>query len=165
MLLQLGVCTVITFCEANKLNRKEKGWQEGERTKSQGQARQDRRTRKKKKRLIHAGGKKNSDKKTGQDKTVYSSVQLQAEVTPSPYYPSASLQKKKDRKLTTWPRGQRFGLAIPLSRVRVLLWLLARFVLGCPDFKSSATLVNSHLVASCQLGLLMLLFSIQVICF
>ena len=31
---------------------------------------------KQKKRLIQAGGKKNSDKKTGQDKTVYSSVQL-----------------------------------------------------------------------------------------
>ena len=32
------------------------------------------------------------------------------------------------------------------------LWLLAGFVLGRPEFKSSATLVNSKLVASCQLG-------------
>ena len=32
--------------------------------------------------------------------------------------------------------------------------LLAGFVRGCPEFKSSATLVNSQLVASCQLEFL-----------
>ena len=31
------------------------------------------------------------------------------------------------------------------------------FVLGLPEFKSSATLVNIQLVASCQLGFLILL--------
>ena len=36
--------------------------------------------------------------------------------------------------------------------VRVPHWPLAGFVLNCPKFKSSATLVNSQLVASCQLG-------------
>ena len=39
-------------------------------------------------------------------------------------------------------------------RVRVPLWPLAGFVLGRPQFKSTATLVSSQLVASCQLGLL-----------
>ena len=34
---------------------------------------------------------------------------------------------------------------------------LAGFVLGHPEFKYSATLVNSELVASCQLGFLVLL--------
>ena len=33
-----------------------------------------------------------------------------------------------------------------LSRVRFLFWPLAGFVLSCPEFKSSATLVNSQLV-------------------
>ena len=45
---------------------------------------------------------------------------------------------------------------------------LLDFVLGRPDreFKSSATLVNSQLVAaSCQLAFLILLCSIWVICF
>ena len=51
------------------------------------------------------------------------------------------------------------GLAIRRSRVRVPLLSLAGFVLGRPEFKSSATLVNSHLVASCQLG-----FLIQLCC-
>ena len=51
-----------------------------------------------------------------------------------------------------WPSGQRVGLSIRRSRVRVPLWRLAGFVLGRPEFKSSATLVNSQLVASCQLG-------------
>ena len=36
--------------------------------------------------------------------------------------------------------------------VRVPRWPLAGFVLDCPKFKSSATLVNSQLVAFCQLG-------------
>ena len=56
-----------------------------------------------------------------------------------------------------WPSGQRVGLAIQRSRVRVPLWPLAGVVLGRPEFKSSATLVNSQLVASYQLGFLILL--------
>ena len=39
------------------------------------------------------------------------------------------------------------------------------FVFGCPELKSSATLVNSQLVAFCQLALLILLFCIWIICF
>ena len=46
-----------------------------------------------------------------------------------------------------WPSGQRVGLAIRRCRVRVPLWPLAGFVLGRPEFKFSATLVNSQLVA------------------
>ena len=56
-----------------------------------------------------------------------------------------------------WPSGQRVALAIRRSRVRVPLWPLARFVLGRPEFKFSATLVNSQLVTFCQLGFLILL--------
>ena len=56
-----------------------------------------------------------------------------------------------------WPSGQRVGLAIRRSRVRVPLWPLAGFVLCRPEFKFSATLVNSQLVAFCQLGFLILL--------
>ena len=48
-------------------------------------------------------------------------------------------------------------LAMWLSQFRVLLWPLAGFVLCHPEFKSSATLVNSLLVSSCQLGFLILL--------
>ena len=51
-----------------------------------------------------------------------------------------------------WPSGQRVGLAIWQSWVRVLLWPLAGFVIGRPELKSLATLVNSQLVAFCQLG-------------
>ena len=40
----------------------------------------------------------------------------------------------------------------PAVRVQVPLWSLAGFVLGRPELKSSATLVNSQLAASCQLG-------------
>ena len=46
----------------------------------------------------------------------------------------------------------RVGLAIRRSRVQVPVWPLAGFVLGRSKFKSSATLVNSQLVAFCQLG-------------
>ena len=56
-----------------------------------------------------------------------------------------------------WPCGQRVGLAIRRSRVRVPLWPFAGFVLGRPEFKFSTTLVNSQLVAFCQLGFLILL--------
>ena len=51
----------------------------------------------------------------------------------------------------------RVGLAIRRSRVRVPLSPLAGFVLGRSKFKSLPTLVNSQLVASCQLGFLILL--------
>ena len=64
-----------------------------------------------------------------------------------------------------WPSGQRVGLAIRRSQVRVPLWPLAGFVLGRPEFKFSATLVNSQLVAFCQLGFLILLCCIWIICF
>ena len=53
-----------------------------------------------------------------------------------------------------WLNGQLVGLAIWRSRLRFPLWPLAGFVLGHPEFKSLATLVNSQLVASCQLGFL-----------
>ena len=64
-----------------------------------------------------------------------------------------------------WPSGQLVRLAIRRSRVRVPPWPLAGFVLGRPEFKFSATLVNSQLVAFCQLGFLILLCSISIICF
>ena len=44
----------------------------------------------------------------------------------------------------------------PAVPVQFLLWPLAGFLLGCLEFKSSATLVNSQLVASHQLGFLIL---------
>ena len=51
------------------------------------------------------------------------------------------------------------GCSVHRTRqVQVLLWPLAGFVpVGHPEFKSLATLVNSQLVASCQLGFLILL--------
>ena len=60
-------------------------------------------------------------------------------------------------KEAAWPSGQRVGLVIRRSQVRVRLWPLAGFVLSGPEFKSSATHVNSQLGTSCQLGLLILL--------
>ena len=53
---------------------------------------------------------------------------------------------------TPWTSGQRVGLAIRRSRVQVPLWPLDGFVLGRTEFKFSAMLVNSQLVASFQLG-------------
>ena len=47
--------------------------------------------------------------------------------------------------------------------IQVLLWPLARFVLGCPKFKSLAMLVNNQLVASCQLAVLILLCSVCIL--
>ena len=47
--------------------------------------------------------------------------------------------------------GQRIGLAIRRSWVRVQLWPLAGFVLGRPEIKSSTTLVNTQLVTFRQL--------------
>ena len=46
------------------------------------------------------------------------------------------------------------------SRVRVLLWSLDGFVLGCLEFRSSASLLNSQLVAFWQVRILVLLCSI-----
>ena len=40
----------------------------------------------------------------------------------------------------------------PAVQVQVKLWPLAGSVLGHPEFKSLATLVNSQLAASSQLG-------------
>ena len=39
-------------------------------------------------------------------------------------------------KEAAWPSGQRVGLVIPLSQVRVRLWTLAGIVRGLPEFKS-----------------------------
>ena len=61
--------------------------------------------------------------------------------------------------------GQRIGLAIRRSWVRVPRWQLAGFVLGRPEIKSSATLVNSRLVTFRQLGFLILICSIRIILF
>ena len=44
------------------------------------------------------------------------------------------------------------GSAIWWSRVQVLLWPLARFVLGCHKFKSLAMLVNNQLVSLLPVG-------------
>ena len=63
----------------------------------------------------------------------------------------------KEGRKAAWPSGQRVGLAIRRSRVGVPLWPLAGFVLGRPEFKFSATFVNSQLVGFCQLGFLILL--------
>ena len=68
-------------------------------------------------------------------------------------------------KEAVWPSGQRVGLAIRWSRVRVPLWPFAGFVLGRPEFKSLATLANNQPVASCQLGFLILLCCMSIICF
>ena len=63
----------------------------------------------------------------------------------------SSIEKQSDRNLVrgrgkfnvyeeaAWPSGQRVGLVIRWSRVRVPLWPLAGFALGRPEFKFSAT--------------------------
>ena len=73
---------------------------------------------------------------------------------------SRSLSARIWRLMAAWPSGQHVGLAIRRSRVRVPLWPLAGFVLGRPEYKFSATLVNSQLVAFCQLGFLILLCNV-----
>jgi len=62
-------------------------------------------------------------------------------------------------------RAQRVRIDIRRYRVQVPLWPLAGFVLGPSKFKSSSTLVNRQLAASCQLGFLILLCSIWMLCF
>ena len=65
---------------------------------------------------------------------------------------------KNEQLEAAWPSGQPVRLTIRQSRVQVPLWPLAGFVLGRPEFKSLALLVhvNSQLVASYQLGFLIL---------
>ena len=63
------------------------------------------------------------------------------------------------------PFVQRVRIDIQRYRVQVPLWPLAGFVLGPSKFESSSTLVNSQLAASCQLGFLILLCSIWMLCF
>ena len=67
-----------------------------------------------------------------------------------------SARRRSGQRVSAWPSGQRVGLAIRRSRVRVPLWPLAGFVLGRPEFKFSATLVNSQLVANFNLVMLYL---------
>ena len=55
-----------------------------------------------------------------------------------------------------WPSGKRVGLAIRRFPVRVPLQQLPGFVLGRPEFKSLATIVNCQPVALCQLGFFIL---------
>ena len=64
-----------------------------------------------------------------------------------------------------WLSSQHVVSAIWRSRVQVLLWPLARFVLSCPKFKSLTMLVNNQLVASCQLVVLIVLCSVCIINF
>ena len=72
----------------------------------------------------------------------------------SPRYPGS--------RVAEWSGHRTCNLAVPgLSSV----WPLAGFVLGCSEFISSASLVNSQLVASCQMAFLILLCSIWIICF
>ena len=66
--------------------------------------------------------------------------------------------------ISSWPSGQYVKLAIQQSRVWVPLWPLSGFVLSHTEFKSLATLVNSQLVATCQLEFLILFLSIWVLC-
>ena len=61
------------------------------------------------------------------------------------------------RQEITWPSGQCNGLPIQWTQFLVLLQSPALFVFGHSEFKSSVTLVNIQLFASCQLGFLILL--------
>lgn len=67
---------------------------------------------------------------------------------------------KGSKDEAVWLSGQCVGLAIRHSWVRILRWPLDGFVLSHPNFKSFATLENSQLDATCQLGYLILLGSI-----
>lgn len=62
-----------------------------------------------------------------------------------------------------WPSGQRLGLAMWWSRVRARFSHFPGFFLGHSELKSSATLVNSQLIASFQLGFLILLCALSTI--
>ena len=56
-----------------------------------------------------------------------------------------------------WLSRQGAGLEIWISRVQVLLWLLAGFVPGSPWLNSSAVLLDSQLVCLLPDGILNLL--------
>ena len=60
--------------------------------------------------------------------------------------------------MAKWSAHQTCNVVVTGSSLA--LWLLAH-----PQLKSLATLVNSHLVASCQLGYLILSCHISIICF
>ena len=49
----------------------------------------------------------------------------------------------------------------PVAKGRVPLWSLAGFVLGRPEFKSSATLANNKLDASCQLEFFIMFYLVR----
>ena len=66
-------------------------------------------------------------------------------------------------ELPVWRlRGQRVGLTIQQSPIHILLWPLAGLVLGLPKFKSTATLLISQPVGSCEVGVVILLCSINL---
>ena len=55
--------------------------------------------------------------------------------------------------MAEWSACRTRNPAVPgSSPVLAPCWPLAGFVLGRPELKSSATLVNNQLVASCQMG-------------
>ena len=66
-------------------------------------------------------------------------------------------------ELPVWRlRGQHVGLAIQQSQIHILLWPLAGLVLGLPEFKSTATLLISQPVGSCEVGVVILLCFINL---
>lgn len=66
-------------------------------------------------------------------------------------------------ELPVWRlHGQHVGLAIQQSQIHILLWPLAGLVLGLPEFKSTATLLISQPVVSCEVGVVILLCSINL---
>ena len=56
--------------------------------------------------------------------------------------------------MAAWSSGKRAGLVIRKPQVQVSLSPRAGFVLGSPEFKSSAMLVNSQLVCLRPVGIL-----------
>ena len=46
----------------------------------------------------------------------------------------------------TWLHGQHVGLAIQQSQIHIPLWPLAGFVLGLPEFKSTARSSSANLL-------------------
>ena len=72
--------------------------------------------------------------------------------------------KENKIKEAALPSGQRVGIAMRLSQVRDALWSLTGFVFCRPEFKSLATLLNSQLVASCQLGSVMSCLNYLCLC-
>ena len=66
-------------------------------------------------------------------------------------------------RVAEWPARRTRNPDVPLLSHALAL---AGFVLGCSEFKSSATFVKSQLVAFCQLGFLIILLRyISIICF